>query len=337
MKQSGFTLIELLAVIVILAVIALIATPMVMDMIEDTRKAAVTEDAVSLIDKALMNAVKVDDVSNLSLTYDAKDIEINNNKFNDGLVIVDEKGVVTLDLACTDSYCVSGTKDNLVVTSAEENIVKDGLVLWLEGRDFSNLPQSAVWKDRSAEDNDAVTKDFSYTTSSGSDGMGGIVFDGVDDSFYPRNPILSSTDLTVQIVVSVKDTSIYNNLVSSNPPVFVRISPAGIVKYDLYYKRKTDNINTWTFNFGSIVIKPNTINCITLVYDGSKLKGYVNDIMDISVDREGSIPWIGSLHLGYTPVGGENSPFSGTIYSVKIYNCALTDSEVKQNYLATKY
>ncbi len=38
MKQKGFTLIELLAVIVILAVIALIATPLIMGVITDAKK-----------------------------------------------------------------------------------------------------------------------------------------------------------------------------------------------------------------------------------------------------------------------------------------------------------
>ena len=40
MKNKGFTLIELLAVIVILAIIALIATPVILNIIEDARKSA---------------------------------------------------------------------------------------------------------------------------------------------------------------------------------------------------------------------------------------------------------------------------------------------------------
>ncbi len=47
MKRKGFTLIELLAVIVILAVIALIATPMIMDVIEKSRMGAFKDSVLS--------------------------------------------------------------------------------------------------------------------------------------------------------------------------------------------------------------------------------------------------------------------------------------------------
>ena len=45
MKNKGFTLIELLAVIVILAIIALIATPIVMDSIATAKKGAAKDAA----------------------------------------------------------------------------------------------------------------------------------------------------------------------------------------------------------------------------------------------------------------------------------------------------
>lgn len=46
MKQNkkGFTLIELLAVIVILAIIALIATPLIMDVINDAKEGAMEQN-----------------------------------------------------------------------------------------------------------------------------------------------------------------------------------------------------------------------------------------------------------------------------------------------------
>ena len=51
-KKKGFTLIELLAVIVVLAIIALIATPIVMNTIEKSKKSTVIESANNLIKSA---------------------------------------------------------------------------------------------------------------------------------------------------------------------------------------------------------------------------------------------------------------------------------------------
>ncbi len=43
--KNGFTLVELLAVIVILAIIALIATPIVLSIIDDTKKSSMLRSA----------------------------------------------------------------------------------------------------------------------------------------------------------------------------------------------------------------------------------------------------------------------------------------------------
>lgn len=62
-NTKGFTLIELLAVIVILAIIALIATPMVLDTINDARKGAIQSSAYSVI-SAVENKVAADMIDN---------------------------------------------------------------------------------------------------------------------------------------------------------------------------------------------------------------------------------------------------------------------------------
>ena len=49
--KKGFTLIELLAVIVVLAVIALIATPMVLNTIEEARKGAAQSSAYTYVNE----------------------------------------------------------------------------------------------------------------------------------------------------------------------------------------------------------------------------------------------------------------------------------------------
>ena len=67
-KQKGFTLIELLAVIVILAIIALIATPIVLNIIKDSKENAQLRSAefyLKAVDqsvaKEMMNGLGVED------------------------------------------------------------------------------------------------------------------------------------------------------------------------------------------------------------------------------------------------------------------------------------
>ena len=52
MKEKGFTLVELLAVIIILAVIALISTPMIINVIEGSKKGALKDSAYGLLEAA---------------------------------------------------------------------------------------------------------------------------------------------------------------------------------------------------------------------------------------------------------------------------------------------
>ena len=49
MKNNGFTLIELLAVIIILAVLALIATPIVLNVVDDAKKSAAQSEANMIV------------------------------------------------------------------------------------------------------------------------------------------------------------------------------------------------------------------------------------------------------------------------------------------------
>lgn len=49
-SQKGFTLIELLAVIIILAIIALITTPIILNVVEDSRRSAAEDKAYGVVD-----------------------------------------------------------------------------------------------------------------------------------------------------------------------------------------------------------------------------------------------------------------------------------------------
>ena len=69
MKRKGFTLIELLAVIVILAIISLIATPTILGVIEKARKGEAEQSALGYID-AIEKQIMINDTNN---TNEVKD------------------------------------------------------------------------------------------------------------------------------------------------------------------------------------------------------------------------------------------------------------------------
>ena len=82
MKSKGFTLIELLAVIVILAIIALIATPTILGVVETARKGAAESSILGFIDAVEkqvmineMDDVKTNDVANGSYNVTATGIQ----------------------------------------------------------------------------------------------------------------------------------------------------------------------------------------------------------------------------------------------------------------------
>lgn len=106
--KKGFTLIELLAVIIILAIIALIATPIVLNVVDDAKKSAAESEA-NLVLSSINNycAVEAMKVQMGTVTEDAK-------KCNDGAVTVSDmvntKATVSATLA-------SGVVSELTVTS----------------------------------------------------------------------------------------------------------------------------------------------------------------------------------------------------------------------------
>ena len=81
--KKGFTLIELLAVIVILAIIALIATPIVLSIVNDSKKSATIQSAEFYLD-ATLNAIMKENVKV-------------SGEFNPSSCVVNEEGNINCD------------------------------------------------------------------------------------------------------------------------------------------------------------------------------------------------------------------------------------------------
>ena len=99
MNKKGFTLIELLAVIVILAIIALIATPTILGVIETARQGAAKSSALGYID-AVEKQIAIDMVAGTTVIDYADDNTITVGTDDTGLTLKGEAptaGTVTID------------------------------------------------------------------------------------------------------------------------------------------------------------------------------------------------------------------------------------------------
>ena len=109
MKKKGFTLIELLAIVIILGIVAVIATPIIIDIIGDARRKANYVTAVNLIKAAdnyyaesLIDPVKRINIRNISNIYN--DVDVQGKRPAEGELYVNNKGYTALSVEI-DNVC----------------------------------------------------------------------------------------------------------------------------------------------------------------------------------------------------------------------------------------
>jgi len=129
MKNKGFTLIELLAVIVILAIIALIATPIILGIIDDARKSSSERGAelvISSVELAYSTAYMLNDGNVPTLAQVASGFDMDGASMDaSGNITVDDKGVVctttntdnVLKVSCVANGKTKDTKTNMVLAT----------------------------------------------------------------------------------------------------------------------------------------------------------------------------------------------------------------------------
>ncbi len=110
--KKGFTLIELLAVIVILAIIALIATPIVLDIIEDSKNSSIKRSAelyLDAVEQAIATSVMNDGLEDGTYIIDSKGnlkykdktikVDVKNYNFESGTVIIEQGQIKDIKLS----------------------------------------------------------------------------------------------------------------------------------------------------------------------------------------------------------------------------------------------
>ena len=123
-NKKGFTLVELLAVIVILAIIALIATPIILNVIDDAKTNAAKNSAYGYID-ALEKVNAQDMLSSESINVLSGTYTIS----NDGTLTHDEKAVTVK---------FKGTKQTGGTLTYADGKLSSGSSIIVDGKTFTS-------------------------------------------------------------------------------------------------------------------------------------------------------------------------------------------------------
>lgn len=231
-----------------------------------------------------------------------------------------------------------GRSISMQLSRQRKSIVKDGLKIWLEGEDFTNSPPTSLLRDRSGNGNNATPSGMAYTTVSGSDGNGGIVFDGVDDRALIAESLtnLSITNqITCEVIIdkclgtgsqAIVSTGSYTGGFS----IYLRHSAGADVMAYFNYGN-----NTYTFDFAIGTLDYNVPNHLCVTFIDNVIKLYINGVF---VGLGSTVIAIATnwsnLYIGYTV--NVLARLNGTVKKLRMYNRALTDAEILQNYNATK-
>jgi len=217
------------------------------------------------------------------------------------------------------------------------NIVTDGLVLHLDAGNTSSYPGTGtIWSDLTGNGNNGtLTNGATYLTDNG----GIMSFDGIND--YVSTPNTTFLDLpnNTSMEFWVNSNSLNNiDIISHrfncygaayNPTWANGYTPG---KLSIYYY-----ISGWKGVSTTTTPLPNTWYHLVGTYDGSTMKIYLNGVLENTRGAVGTIKqYESNLDIGgYTGYPGTYA-WDGEIPIVRYYHKTLTDSEVLQNYNATK-
>ena len=215
------------------------------------------------------------------------------------------------------------------LNTAQASMVTSGLVLHLNG----SVPSSydgTTWTDQSGNGRNATRVNaLTYNSAEGS-----FTLNGSNQYFNLGNILNFTSAFSVEVTFSPNSLSgnqilvgRQNSAVAGN--YFVGISNSKVS----YYVESTP----WGIASSS-TLTTGTKYTATQVYDSSKaITPYLNGVQDGTKTTFPDSLWTNNINLQIGAALNRSNPsefFSGKIFSVKIYNRALSASEVLQNYNA---
>lgn len=249
-----------------------------------------------------------------------------------------------------DAHSARSFRPTIAITSVAPGsttmgYVTDGLVLHFDGINNTGIGHSdslAVWKNlapgasiTSSFDTMGIYVKGNFDLSTpGSTGNSGwypdsLQFDGVDD-YLMFKTLYKYSRPTLEMVVSYYDTAkgdVFNNYQSGGIGF-----NKGTNRFQVYIS------SDWRYVNGSSVV-PNKIYALSGKYDGSYLYLYENGVK-YQTSRTGNITYNSTAPLAMacnpSAAGDCGSFIKVRVYSIRLYNRALTEEEVLQNYNVDK-
>jgi hypothetical protein len=224
----------------------------------------------------------------------------------------------------TAQQCLNWYSSQTIYTCVNkdyEEIVTNGLVLNVDAGFLPSYGGSGTtWYDLSySGNNGTLVNGPTYSVLEG----GYIRFDGVDDGLNLSNIIQNLSTFTVEIVFN---PLAYQYMEFSLGPVDFKWRISGNTPYWNFW---TSGGNPQGTTMG--VIPPiNTVSSFVASYDGNTRRVGLNGNILTSVSGTYTPKVPSSITIGSTSF----EPIYGLLYSIKIYNRALTSSEILKNYNA---
>ena len=208
-------------------------------------------------------------------------------------------------------------------------IVNDGLVLHLDAANSRSYPGSGTtWSDLSGNGyNGTLVNGVGYST----DQNGKFVFDGVND--YSNIPTITLTNFTIQVwcKITKSNSNTITNFSSNRFYEFLRFDGNTDNGRIILGYRNGEQI-AWSGNTGYDVLHQNILQLFTITRDEATTTLYFNDV---NKGGQQSFPYDFRFNILFRRA--DNSAYAGAdVYSFLAYNRVISESEIRQNFEATR-
>jgi hypothetical protein len=211
------------------------------------------------------------------------------------------------------------------------NTVRSGLVLQLDAGNHRSYPGSGTaWTDMSGLGNTGtLTNGPTFNSANG----GGVVLDGTNDYIDLPYQVLSgggNFTVTAWIKSDVHDGgTVFGNYPAGNLQIFFGRRFIG-----MWLNNQTTYLGTspYTETLPEFTTNPTQITAIRR--NTSDTEFYINNELKKTGSSSSTIGTTSNFRIGTNTIGNER--YDGTVYSIQVYNRALTAAEVLQNYNALR-